>query len=85
MDAFDGFQVGDYVIAPFAQFDDFTDQTFIVVQRKQNLLGEAILGVVSLREGLDVNAALDGRLKAEISFYPRELRLEDWTEARDAE
>ena len=67
----DGFQVGDYVIANRAMYDTFTE-TWIIYKLTTNMVGQPL---VSVRKVGD-----EGRRTA---FYPSELSYEDGTRPSD--
>ena len=60
-------EIGDYVIAEFAQFDDFTGITWSVVEFTRNMLGQECVRVQNIARP-DQSTTL---------FYPHELVFED--------
>lgn len=69
MTAYDGFKIGDYVIADHARFDDFRDVTFKITKLGHNLFKDELIKVQ--------NIATPGGVST--SFYPHELSYEDGT------
>lgn len=65
-----GYEVGDYVIADHAEFDDFHGQTFKVVAKGYNLLGKALIHVVDITTMHKIQPK-------RACFYPHELSYED--------
>lgn len=65
-----GYEVGDYVIADHAEFDDFRDRTFVVVAKGYNLLGMALIHVVDIATKNKIHPL-------RTYFYPYELSYED--------
>lgn len=64
--AYQGFKIGDFVIADRAQFDTF-DDTFKIVELTHNGLGAELVKVVDITRPTGTGT----------SFYPSELSYED--------
>lgn len=67
----DGFQVGDYVIADHAMYDVFAE-TWIIYSLTRNLMGQPLVRVHEV-----------GNKDRVTVFYPHELSYEDGTRPSD--
>lgn len=67
-----GYQVGDYVIADHAEYDDFTGETYEIVAIDYNLLGQRLVHVIDITTRNKIQPR-------RLCFFPRELSWEDGT------